>query len=313
MLSESEQKSDTLHFWEFIKKNLRLLIIYSIAGGVLSMVVTFFIPKEYTSSGIIYPPSSTSSDNSIDFPNFGYDVEADRLIQILESREIFDSVVRKFKLDTYHEIDKDNPDWLDRLTKKYYKNVKFERMPSMSILISARTKDPQLSSDIVNFIIYSADALRERIYKKNIIAPYENAKLDFERQKHRVDSAQLVLTEKLKTEQMSSLLMLASDAALSIDIDKLSALKASPSAATLGAEIITFKSMVDLLKEYKTRFIKVKRAFENPIPKLYVINYSEPNFRKVYPSFLTNGALGVLFSLLVVSMLLFIKQQRASF
>jgi capsular polysaccharide biosynthesis protein len=83
MLSESEQKSDTLHFWEFIKKNLRLLIIYSIAGGGLSMVVTFFIPKEYTSSGIIYPPSSTSSDNSIDFPNFGYDVEADRLIQIL--------------------------------------------------------------------------------------------------------------------------------------------------------------------------------------------------------------------------------------
>ena len=183
----------------------------------------------------------------------------------------------------------------------------------MSILISARTKDPQLSSDIVNFIIYSADALRERIYKKNIIAPYENAKLDFEKQKHRVDSLQLVLTEKLKTEQMSSLLMLASDAALSIDIDKLSAMKTSASGATLGAEIITFKSMVDLLKEYKTRFIKVKRAFENPIPKLYVINYAEPNFKRVYPSFLKNGALGVLFSLFITSILLFLKQQRASF
>ena len=73
------------------------------------------------------------------------------------------------------------------------------------------------------------------------------------------------------------------------------------------------KSMVDLLKDYKTRFIKVKRSYQNPIPKLYVINYAEPNFKKVSPSFITNGALGVLFSLLITSILLFIKQHRASF
>ncbi|HOZ86900.1 MAG TPA: Wzz/FepE/Etk N-terminal domain-containing protein [Bacteroidia bacterium] len=311
MLSEAEQKTDTERFWKFITKNFKTLLLYAILGGVAATVVTFFLPKEYKSYGIVYPPSSTSIDNSIDFPNFGYDVEADRLMQILQSEEIMNKVMNKFDLVAYYEIDKSDSDWLDQFMKKYARNIKFERTPSMSVLISVRTKDAVLSSRIVSFIIQSADEFREKIYKKNIIPAYENAKLDYETQKHKVDSVQVQLTETFKRENMSSLLLLASDAQLSLDIDKLATIKISGS-NQLGAEILAFKSMYEVLKDYKTRFIKVKKTYMNPIPRLYVINYGEPNHKKVSPSFMINISIGILFSLFVTVVVLLIRHNSES-
>lgn len=307
MLDEKEQSTDTRRFWEFITRNLRTLIVYGIVGGAAALTLTFFMPKEYKSYGIVYPPSSTSIDNSIDFPNFGYDIEADRLIQIMQSTEIRNAVTEKFDLVNYFEIKKSDADWADQLMKKYHKNIRFERMPSMSVLISARTKDAELSSEIVNFIITSTDLLREKIYKKNIDPAFLNAQHDYESQKLLVDSVQAQLTLTLEREKLSSLLMLTSDAQISVDIDKLSAVRPGSTNADLGARLIAFKSMYDILKEYKTRFIKIKKSYANPIPKLYVINYAEPNFKKVSPSFLVNTAVGVIFSLFIAVIVLLIR------
>ena len=310
MLSEKEQKTDVIRFWNFIRKYAKSLIAYGAIGGVLAFVLTFFIPKEFKSFGVVYPPSSTSIDNSIDYPNFGYDVEADRLIQILASTEIRDSVIRKFGLAGYFEIDMQSADWMDDLSKKYYKNIKFERMPSMSILVTARTKDPRLSADIVNYILSSADALREKIYKKNIVTAYNNAKWDYDTQKHLVDSLQAVLAEKLKQNNMSSLLILLSDAQISFDLDKLNAIGSTAANSSIGPDIIAFKSMYEIFKEYKTRFIKIKKTYSNPIPTLYVINSAEANHKKISPSFIVNTAVGILFALAVATMVLLIRHSR---
>ncbi|MES2678429.1 MAG: hypothetical protein V4635_01030 [Bacteroidota bacterium] len=308
MLSEKEQKSDTIHFWTFITKNFRALAFYSFLGGLAAFIITIFVPNEYKSYGVIFPPSSTSIDNSIDFPNFGYDIEADRLIQILQSSEIRNAVTTKFNLVDYFEIDTLDAAWLDELTKKYYKNIKFERTPTMSVLLSARSKDPKMSADIINFIINSADQLREKIYKKNIITAYLNAKADYDSQKRMVDSVEIQLTQKLKQNKLSSLLFLMSDAQISFDMDKLSSVNSSESGAAIGSDIIAFKGMYEVLKEYKNRYIKIKKTYTNPIPKLYVINYSEPNYKKISPSFTINTAIGLLFSLLVATSVLLIKQ-----
>src|SRR5690606_5354954 len=133
MLSEKEQLADTAAFWNFLRKHFKTLLLYGAIGGLGALVITLFIPKEYKSYGIVYPPSSTSIENSIDYPNFGYDVEADRLMQIIESREIREEVIEKFDLVNHFEISKDSPTWHDNLMKKYYKNIKVERTVSMAV------------------------------------------------------------------------------------------------------------------------------------------------------------------------------------
>lgn len=312
MITENEQHSDLSAFLNFIKLNFRTLLLYSIIGAVLGLTLSLFIPKEYKSYGIVYPPSSTSIDNSIEFPNFGYDLEADRLIQILGSNGIRDSVNKKFDLAKHFLIKTENPEWLDNFTKLYYKHILFERSSSMSVIISARTKDPVLSAQLVNYIISTVENLRERIYKKNIISAFETAKSDYDFQKTKVDSAEAVLIEILKKNNLSSLLMLISDAQISIDIEKLQAIDFTGAQAGVGPQLILFKDMYDVLKEYKSRYLKIKKSYDNPIPKLFVINYAEPNYKKTSPSYLLNCLLASLFSLFVATVILFVKQQHAS-
>ncbi len=308
MLSEDEQKKDTALFWNFIRANFKLLLVYTLVGGFLAAVVTFFMPKEYKAYGLVYPPSSPSVDNSIDFPNFGYDIEADRLIQIFESTEIRDSVVKKFDLVRAYEIKQDNADWLDRLVKEYHKNIKFERTNSMSIVLSARSENADTAALIVNYIIRLADQVREKIYKKNILLAYDQAEKEYKTQKLLVDSAKTVLVEKLKAANLSSLLVLVSDALISIDAEKISlAASQSGAQASIGPDIIAFKSMYEILKDYQSRFLKIRKSVLSPIPQIFVINYAEPNFKKISPSFKVNIAAGMVVSLLIACVVLFIR------
>jgi uncharacterized protein involved in exopolysaccharide biosynthesis len=312
MLSSQEQTTDTAAFWQFVKRHFRLLISFSLLGGLMAIVFTLFIPKEYKSYGIVYPPSSTSIENSIDFPNFGYDVEADRLMQILEGREIRDSVIAKFNLLQYFEIDSSRADWNDELLKLYYKNIKLERTTSMAVLITARSKDPNLSADIVNYIIKSADNFRDKLYKRNLTPAYEEALKEYELQQSKVDTAEHRLSQHLKENHLSSLLLLYSDAQISVDIDRISASSAGKesSAYSIGAEIINYKSMFEVMKDAKARLIKIRKTILNPIPKIFVISYAEPHYKKISPSFTVNALIGALLALSITVIVLLTKQSR---
>jgi hypothetical protein len=311
MIHETEQMADFSAVKHFIRRNYKTLVYFSFAGALVALVLTSLLPKEYRSSAVLYPPSSTSIDNSVEFPNFGYDVEADRLIQILQSQEIRDSLIKQFELLKVFDIDPSEPDWLDKLTKKYFKNIKFERGISMSVNISARSTDPVLSAQMVNYIIHLLDAIREKIYKTNIISAYTNAERDYLEQKARLDSAESGLIVDLQKNHLSSLLMILPDAQIAVDFDKLSSTVLTGTDNTLGPKIIAFKELYGLMKEYKTRYIKIKKSYDNPIPKLFVINYAEPNYKKVFPSLGLNLLIAVCLSLTLAFVVLIIRQKNA--
>ena len=310
MLTAQDQQNDTQLLLQFIKRNLKTLILYAFIGGLLAISLTLFIDKEYKSYGIVYPPSSTSIENSIDYPNFGYDVEADRLMQILESREIRDSVINKFGLATIFKVDTAAIDWKDRLFKLYYKNIKLERTTSMAVIITARTTNPVLSANIVNYIINCADSFREHLYKRNLLPAFSTATLEYNFQKQRVDSAENILLQHLQDNNLSSLLLLYSDAQLSIDIDKISAKQSASSA--IGAEILAYKSLFEVAKEAKNRYLKIKKTIQNPIPKIFVVSYAEPHFKKISPSFTINGLIGAASGLLICLVVLLARKSAGN-
>lgn len=313
MLSAQEQKSDIMRFTLFLKKNQARILLYAVAGVLLAGLVTFFIPKEYKSYGIVYPPSSTSIENSIDYPNFGYDVEADRLMQVLESRDIRDSVIKRFNLIEHFLVDTSSIDWKDELLKKYYKNIRFERTTSMAVLLTARTKNAGLSADIVNYLISSADGFRERLYKRNIIPAYEQAFKEYQLRQARLDTAEKKLLSRLSENKLSSLLLLYADAQISVDIDKISAIATGQSGANIGAEIIHYKALSDVMKDAKARYLKIKNSLTNPIPKIFVISYAEAHHRKISPSYLVNMAIGGLLGIVIIICISLWSQKRESF
>jgi capsular polysaccharide biosynthesis protein len=310
MLSEIEQKSDTRMVIGFLRTNLKRLLLWGIAGGIVAAIITFFIDKQYRSYAVVFPPSSTAIENSIDYPNFGYDVEADRLMQILESREIRDSVILKFDLEKYYDADRSNKTWHDALIRKYSKDINFERTNSMAVIIHARNKNPEMAADIVNYIISAADRFREKLYKKNIFPAYDYAVREYKSQKDAVDVLEKKLTDELRENNLSGLLVLASDALITVNLEKLGNKSDGTGSTSIGTDIIAFKSMYKQLEETKSRMLKIKKTLENPIPVLFVVHNGEPLYRKVSPSYLVNALAGFLLASFVALLILLVSESR---
>ena len=136
----SDESRDSAEFLKFLVKNGRTILIALICSVIFTIICTFLIPKEYVSSATVFPTNVNTLELTIDNPQFGYDIEADRLIQLLSSKEVKDSIVRIFDLISYYDLDTTNKTWGDDLKKKYYSDIQFSRTPSMSVIISAQTK-----------------------------------------------------------------------------------------------------------------------------------------------------------------------------
>ena len=308
MLSKEGQDFETKSVKEFIIKNKFKLAFNISIAIIVSIVITYFIPNEYRSYGIIYPPSSTSLENSVENPNFGYDIEADRIIQIMQSQVIMDSTTSKFNLITYFDIDIKEIDSRDKLTNNFLKMVKFERTNYMSVSISVKSKNPNMSADIVNYIIDKANELRERIYKQNVLLAYGKAQEELDFQRKISDSIITVVKKDLDKLNLSGLMVLATNGQL--NFNDLNSKQSSIENSNVGINIINYRSQLDRQREIENKLFKIKKTLDNPVPNLYLIDKGVPSFKKVYPSYALNALIAILFSL-VISIILIVNKSKS--
>ncbi|MDX2173022.1 MAG: Wzz/FepE/Etk N-terminal domain-containing protein [Bacteroidota bacterium] len=302
MLSKESQDIETKKVIEFIFKNKFKLAMSVAVALVMSLVITYFIPSEYSSYGIVYPPSSTSLENSVENPNFGYDIEADRILQIFQSQEIKDSTTKKFNLYSYFDIDVNSIDARDDLMTKFTKMVKFERTNYMSVAIKVRSKDPNMSANIVNYIIEKANELREKIYKQNVVLAYEKTKEELTFQKQISDSICTIVKKDLDKLNLSGLLVLATNAQL--NFNDLSNKQTSIENSNIGINIINYRTQLDRQREIENKLFKIKKTLDNPVPKLYLIDKGVPSYKKVYPSYIVNSIIAIVLALIISTIVL---------
>jgi hypothetical protein len=170
--------SDSVRLIKFLYKWRKILLATLAASLLLSVVITLFMKPKYESSGIIYPTPTNSPEKILVEPQFGYDMDADWLMQVLKSDIIKDTLVNKYRLVNYFGLDTNDRNWRDKLNKKYIKTISFERTRYMSIKIKALSRDPELSAQLVNTVIDRIDGIREKIFKENTLRTvehYENA------------------------------------------------------------------------------------------------------------------------------------------
>lgn len=175
----SNEKLDSGKFLKMLYSNRKLLLIAGALAFAASVAVTKFIPPKYYSVGVIFPTNTNSSRMTLENPQFGYDLDADRLMQILESEIVMDSVINMYNLIDYYELDTSKLEWEYYLDKQFVEDVTFFRSRYMSVVINAQTKDPKLSANIVNSIIDMVDGLRENIFKENTLQALNSIKEEY--------------------------------------------------------------------------------------------------------------------------------------
>ncbi|MCB0736546.1 MAG: hypothetical protein KDC92_03465 [Bacteroidetes bacterium] len=299
--NEKQDVESLLSFLKIHKNFIGLALIIGLAIGAVSY---FISPKQYSSYGIIYPANSHAREQVISNPQFGHDVEAEQLMQLLESRSIMDSVIHKFNLINYYQIDTANKDWRDLVYLKYIKDINFERTKYLSIVINATLKEPKLAANVVNYIIKTVDEYKAKIFRENI-------EKDLEFMKNQV------LSQGKKLEALKKRIYSAKDTANTENIIENFLLKSSKD-QYYESDYINTPEMAVLVDEYRIQkqkyidwskdYIGAQEMAKRPILGVYVVDSARAAYKPTSPKLFYNLLIGAVLGVFISILLLVLKQ-----
>ncbi|MCR9171363.1 MAG: Wzz/FepE/Etk N-terminal domain-containing protein [bacterium] len=290
----------------FLFKYRRLWLLSLIVGGGLGAGVSFFIAPRYLSTAIVYPYNSQARKDLVSNPQFGFEFESEQLMQLLSSKSMRDKTIEKFKLYDYYNLDTNEKSWNADLTKRYVKDVVFQRSKYLSVVVNVTMKDPQLAADIANFQIDEVDQFRASIFEENRTADLEKSKEKME-----------ILEQEVQTLADSIYAVKGGTNDLLFNfIENLNNENYDPSQFVDSPELeqliidyrFSYNQFIAARNEYDTK----RQAMEDPIPSVYKVDRAQPSYRAVSPSLTVNTMLGALafFALVFVMRYLLEKWQQ---
>ena len=170
-----------------IKWKYHLLVIVAIAVlfGILFSSSVFITPL-FKSYAVVYPSNvSPYSDES----------ETEQMMQMLQSRDIRDSVIKKFDLPGHYGIDPGYKYYMSTLLWEYGKNIKINKTPYEAVSIEVWDKDPQIACDIVNEIMYQYNFKVRGLHKEKFGEVVSNYRIITDLKKKELDSLAQVAKE----------------------------------------------------------------------------------------------------------------------
>ena len=122
------------------------IIAVTIVAAALGAVFSGpkFITPKFKSEAIVYPNGLSE---------FSDETYTEQMLQVMESQEIVDSVVKIFDLMSHYDIDKNYKYAKTALMGEYHNRISISKTPYDAVKIKVLDKDPQLACDIANEII----------------------------------------------------------------------------------------------------------------------------------------------------------------
>jgi capsular polysaccharide biosynthesis protein len=301
-----DERASSLRLLKVLFKNIILIAVFSIVGLAVGIGVTFFIPKKYHSFAIIFPPNSNLGLDVLEDPRFGNNMDADQLMQLLDSKQIKDTIVQLYNLEEYYDIDKSEKSWQQQLDKKYFKDINFSKTRYYSIVVTANMRDPELSANIVNSIVEMVDYFRAKIMRQNQLAVFEYAKEQYIKQQMVVDSLKKLIYTKKQTSNPENILY--NHLLENAKSDFLSPTRFVDS-EEMENLIQTYSFELIALNDLKGDYHKALRLIQKPFSKVFVLNKGVPNYKKTSPSFVLNGLAGLSSSFIFIIIFVIVRDK----
>lgn len=297
--------------------NRKKIAFFTILLFLLSITTTFFIPKEYTAIGIIYPTKSNSMKDVVNSPDFGYELQSDRLIQLLQSQRMQQMVVNNFSLISYFEIDTTEIGAKNTLQKKYSKSFSFDRTKFLSVEISANMKSPELAAKVVNSMISYIDTIRRDIFLENTLIWVNELEQKVIYQERIVDSLLLGVFNSNDLHEGNSLSKNKSihiksrqeDAIILRGDEVIKTALLNNYSIQLEKLINQYYMELGILNRFQSDLNFGKEKLSLPFPKVYTVAKAEVDDKKTSPSFLKNGIIGLVGGF-ILSVFFFLGQNK---
>lgn len=170
-----EQNFNSGELVAFLWSKRKALMIVTAIALVASIAVSIMMTPYYMSRAVVFPTKSNSVDFNSNSRNsvveFGDEADAERLLQVLISPEIRDSLTKKYDLYEHYEIDSNQAHAKFEFQKAYEGNIKFDRTRYNSINIDVYDTDPEVAADIANDIVRLVDTVMNKMIRQRAIGP----------------------------------------------------------------------------------------------------------------------------------------------
>jgi len=194
---------DSTNLFVFILKKWKIIFAITAIGAVISIITSLLITPKFQSSVILYPATSESLAKSVirdDMGSkgalqFGEEEEVEQVLQILNSDELKNKIIKKYNLYEHYEIAEDAQYPKTQLKKEYNSNISVERTKFMSVRIEVLDKDPKMAAKIANAISTFADTLMNDIKLKRAKIALELLKERYEEEQNTIETLEDSLKE----------------------------------------------------------------------------------------------------------------------
>jgi uncharacterized protein involved in exopolysaccharide biosynthesis len=165
----------TLSVLVFLYKWRKPYLYLGISSIIISLVVSLLIKPKYKSTVVLFPSTNVSASKALlaenrdanhDIGKFGEEEEAEQLLQILNSDEIRDIIIKKYNLAEHYGIAPDARYRYTKLINKYEDNISFKRTEFMSVKITVYDTDPEIAANIANDIAALSDSIHNKVVKQ---------------------------------------------------------------------------------------------------------------------------------------------------
>jgi uncharacterized protein involved in exopolysaccharide biosynthesis len=161
----------------FLYRWWKPLLIIEILAFIFSAIFSmeYFITPKFKSTVILFPTSSNSISKALissnasqtaDILEFGEEEQVEQMIQILNSDEIQERIIKKYDLINHYNIDITAEFKNTALQLEFADNISFSKTEYMSAEISVLDKDPKIAADIANEIAALVDTVKNRMQKE---------------------------------------------------------------------------------------------------------------------------------------------------
>jgi len=136
---------------------------------------SWFITPKFKSNAVIYPTTTNSISQALlvehnpyrkDVLEFGEELESERMIQILNSDEMKNTIIDEFALYTHYEIDSGAKYAKTSMNLAFDEHFSFKKTELMSINIQVLDKNSQMAADMSNRIVDLIDPVVSRVKKE---------------------------------------------------------------------------------------------------------------------------------------------------
>lgn len=151
-----------------LKWKLHLAIIVVVTVAVSAIISSpLVITPLYKSYTVVYPSNiSPYSDEN----------ETEQMVQILQSRDIRDSVIMKFDLASHWKVDSGYQYFMSTLDWLFMQRVKVSKTPYEAVSIQVWDPDPRMACDVVNAMLQFYNTKVRSMHKekfREVVTNYE--------------------------------------------------------------------------------------------------------------------------------------------